>query len=157
MVGRLADRVSRLLKGSGTASTVQQNLSAAVVSFGDEVKVLTPEPVTEGAALAKAMNEVNGSSTPGKLAYKAIATAADTFAKYRGQDYEVLFVILADEAAPDEEALKTAVAKLKRDYIPVYAFGSPEPFYSKDQKIVPGKPAAQVGASNTSPSIHPRG
>ena len=141
MVGRLADRASRMLKGTGTASTVQQNLSAAVVSFGDDVKVVTPEPVSDGAALAKAMNEVKGTSTAGKLAYKAVATAADTFGKYRNQDYEVLFVMLADEAAPDEEALKTAVAKLKRDYIPVYAFGSPEAFYSKDQKISVGKPA----------------
>lgn len=141
MVNRLADRASRMLKGTGAPSTVQQNLSAAVVSFGDEVKVLTPEPVSDGAALAKAMNEVKGTSPAGKLAYKAVATAADTFGKFRGQDYEVLFVMLADEAAPDEEALKTAVAKLKRDYIPVYAFGSPEAFYAKNQTIAPGKPA----------------
>lgn len=141
MVSRLADRASRMLKGTGTPSTVQQNLAAAVVSFGDEVKVVTPEPVTDGAALAKALNEVKGNSTPGKLAYQAVATAADTFGKYRNQDYEVLFVMLADEAAPDEQALQTAVAKIKRDYIPVYAFGRPESFYSKDQKASPGKPA----------------
>jgi hypothetical protein len=141
MVGLLADRASRLLKGSGTPSAVQKNLSAAVVSFGDEVKIVTPEPVTDGAALAKAMNEVKGSSTPGKLAYKAVGTAAETFGKYRGQDYEVLFVVIADEAVSDEEALKAAVAKLKRDYIPVYAFGSPVPFYSNQQKATSGKPA----------------
>jgi hypothetical protein len=141
MVNRLADRASRLLKGSGTASTIQQNLSAAVVSFGDDVKVVTPSPVNDSASLAKALNEVKGNSPPGKLAYKAVATAADTFGKFRNQDYEVLFVMLADEAAPDEEALKTALAKLKRDNIPVYAFGTPQPFFSKDLKISAGKPA----------------
>lgn len=143
MVSRLADRAGRMLKGSGTVSTVQQNLSAAVVSFGDDVKVLTPQPISDSGELSKAFNEVKGSSTPGKLAYKAIAAAADSFGKYR-KDSEVLFVVLADEAAADEEALKTAVAKLKRDYIPVYAFGSAEPFFSKNQKAVPGKP---IGAS----------
>ncbi len=141
LISRLADRASRLLKGSGTPSTVQQNLVAAVVSFGNDVQVLTPQPVSDGAALVKVLNEVKGTSPPGKLAYKAVATAAENFAKYRNQNYEVLFVMLAEEAVADEESLKAAVANLKRSYIPVYAFGSPEPFFAKDQQQTAGKPA----------------
>lgn len=141
LVNSVADRASRLLKGTGPASKIQENLSAAVVSYGDEVKILTPEPITDGAALARILHEVRGNSTPGKLTYQAVNKAAETFGSWRGKDYEVLFVILAEEAQTDEEFLKQAVAKLRRDYIPVYAYGSPVAFYSSQQKASPGKPA----------------
>ena len=153
LVGRLADRASRMLKGAGSTSTVQQNLSAAVVSFGDEVKVLTPQPVGDAADLSKALNEVKGSSPAGKLAYKAVATAAETFGKYR-KDHEVLFVMLAEDATADEESLKSAVASLKRDAIPVYAFGNAEPFYSKNLKAEAGKPLAASWAPGAHHGLH---
>ncbi len=67
--------------------------------------------------------------------------AAQEFGKFRDQDYEVLFVLVATEAEADEEQLKQVAPLLKRNFIPVYSSGRPEPFYAKGLKPVEGKPA----------------
>ncbi len=49
----IADRAGRLFAGGGNNSATSKNLSAAVVAFGEQVSVLTPQPIKDGPQLTK--------------------------------------------------------------------------------------------------------
>jgi hypothetical protein len=102
-------------------------LLTAMVAFGSQVKVLTPEPIADGDQLpaAEAIPEESAASTQ---AYSAIHAAAERFAKYRKQGHEVIFVLVAHRAAADEEKFNSATAILRRSAIPVFGIGSAAPF-----------------------------
>jgi hypothetical protein len=130
MHARLADPApskSRGSKDAGKPNPPRHRLSTAMIAFGREVKVLTPEPVDIAGQLPteKSVGEEDGS---GKLAYTAVHTAAERFAGYRKRGHEVIFVLVAHAAGADETNFKSAVATLKSAAIPVFGIGPAAPF-----------------------------
>jgi hypothetical protein len=107
-------------------------LSTAMIAFGREVKVLTPEPVDEASRLPAAETIVETiaeeAATAGALAYRAVHIAAERFAAQRMRGQEVILVLAAHGAAADEATFKSAVAILNRAAIPVFGIGPAAPF-----------------------------
>jgi hypothetical protein len=127
---RLAGQTSSKTPASNDAPKANLKrfkLLTAMVAFGSEVKVLTPEPVDDAGPLsaAEAVAEEPAAST---LAYAAVHTAAERFAAYRKRGHEVIFVLVANGAAADEAKFKSAVEMLSRAAIPVFGIGPAAPF-----------------------------
>jgi len=141
LISQTSQRISRMLNSPGN-NAGSENLSAALVAFGKEIEILTPEPLTDGAQLIKQLAELRGGKgdADGKRAYAAVARAAETFAPYRQKGYVVVFVLLANDAVPDEDAFQAALKLLKPARIPLYSFGPPLPFYARGWKTELGKP-----------------
>jgi hypothetical protein len=137
-MGQQADKIAALHVGN--EKTKNDNLESAVVAYGDEVKVLTDEPLRDVEKLKKTIRGITKEGTAGKLAYAAVAQAAEKFGSYRQKGYEVIFVLDAADAAADEESLDKAVKILRRMAIPVYSFGVAQPLYVTNPNMQPGQP-----------------
>jgi len=129
MHARLTPQAPPQRRGSSDApkaSTKGFKLLTAMIAFGSEVKVLTPEPIDDARRLPTA--ETIADDGAGKLAYNAVRIAAVRFADYRKRGHEVIFVLVGHRAAPDEENFKSAVEILNRAAIPVFGIGPAAPF-----------------------------
>jgi hypothetical protein len=102
-------------------------LTTAIIAFGDEVKVLTPEPVDAAGGLPAA-ETIPEKAAVGTLAYTALQVAAERFAAFRMRGHEVVFVLVAHQAAADEAKFESLVAMLNRANIPVFGIGPAAPF-----------------------------
>jgi hypothetical protein len=127
---RLTEQARSQTRGSNNAPKAnpkRSELLTAMIAFGSEVKVLTPQPIDDAGRLPAAVSvaEVDG---VGKLAYAAVHTAAERFAAYRKRGHEVIFVLVAHGATADEVKFKSARDILSRAAIPVFGIGPAAPF-----------------------------
>ncbi len=105
----------------------KHKLLSAVVAYGSQVNVQTPEPTDDAGKLSAAVN-ITEDAQPSTQAYAAVAKAAELYAPFRSRGYEVIFVIVAQDAANDEPNFKKAIAALRSASVPVFGIGPTVPF-----------------------------
>lgn len=121
-VGREALNKARSRSGSTNP------LSVAIVGYGKEVTMVTPEPTDDLAQAASLASGIGEESTDSPLTFTAVSKAAEQFLPYRNKGYEVIFVIAADTNGRDWDKLDEVIPKLTRMAVPVYGIGNAVPF-----------------------------
>jgi hypothetical protein len=122
----VAERIPALLED--LHSTDGNALEMAVVTYGDQVNVLTPEPVEQASAIRKALQMGAGKRAEKIMLNTALQQAADKFLPFRKRGFEVLFVVVGVASGDDREAADQAIASLARAAVPVYAIAPAIPF-----------------------------
>jgi hypothetical protein len=125
VIAPAAAQLPARLKGGGTDAPANKLLTA-VVTFGADVNVITPEPVEDTGALS--LDRLSDEQQPTTKTYAAVKAAAERFASWRMKGHEVMFVLIAREAPSDEASAKSAVEALRKANISVYAIGPAAPF-----------------------------
>ncbi len=113
--------------GSSSPDSGPNKLSTAMIAFGSEVNVLTPEPISDSERLPRA-DAITEQVAAATQAYAAVNKAAKLFAPYRLRGQEVIFVVVAHSAVADETNFLSAIEELNTKAIPVYAIGPAAPF-----------------------------
>ncbi len=134
LAGNMTDQMVRIMQEIGPESA--GNLEMAVVSYGGDVSMLTPEPVTEADKLhsalaplkAKKGESANSSADDKVVAAVALNQAVEKFLPYRRRGYEVLLVMVGTTTDDQPSAADEAIVALKRTAVPVYGVGPAMPF-----------------------------
>jgi hypothetical protein len=126
MPARVNDSASR---DAGNAGTAKKKLLTAIVAFGNQVKLLTPEPVEEAGRLPDP-NSILEEPVANGQTYAALAKAAELYTPYRMRGHEVIFVLVAHGAVGhvDDASFHRTVSTLSRAMIPIFGIGPPAPF-----------------------------
>ena len=86
-------------------------LSLALVSYGRTVEIVTPEPQDDSRKIDAAVGRLSAALDDVPLTFTAISQAADHFLPYRKQGYELLLVVVANNAGDDWEQYDVALAR----------------------------------------------
>ena len=108
-------------------------LLSAVVAFGSEVSICTPQPTDQVSKLQKAIGAIENSGEE-EIIFQAVYEAAEEYKQYAlGPDRRnVAFVLFTDEAGDDsEQMLDRAVEICRKHLIRVFVVGVPSPFGRK--------------------------
>jgi hypothetical protein len=103
-------------------------LSIAIVGYGKEVAIVTPEPIDDLSQAGSLASGIGEEAADSPLTFTAVSQAAEQFLPYRSKGYEVIFVIAADSNGRDWDKLDEAIPKLARLAVPVYGVGNAIPF-----------------------------
>ncbi|MDA8743792.1 VWA domain-containing protein [Rubripirellula amarantea] len=110
-------------------------LLTSIMGFGQEVKLFTPEPISDLDEIKSIIDEEFTVDTSGEeKVFTAIASAANQYkslAKPRGNRgplRKVMFIVVTDEKGDDEYLLETSIKSCRNLGIPVYVIGVPAPF-----------------------------
>ncbi len=99
-------------------------LSVAIVSFGKEVNVVTPEPVDDLAQAASLASGIGEAETDNPLTFTAVSKAAEEFLPYRAKGYQLIFVIAANRNGRDYDKLDEVLPKFHKAVVSVFGIGS---------------------------------
>ena len=103
-------------------------LEAAIVGFGNEVRIATPEPVHEAGPLDRAPGEIKRSGGEQADIFAAAQQAIEKFLAYRDRDYEVIFVVVGVSSNENQSLADKAIAALRRKAVSVFGIGPAVPF-----------------------------
>lgn len=105
-------------------------LLTSVVSFGDKVHFVTPDPTDDVAELRDAIGNVALDETGVERVFSAVYLTAEKYKKYRleAPRRNVMLIVVSDEVGDDQEGLDKTVNLCRRYEIPVYVIGVPAPF-----------------------------
>src|SRR5439155_3734891 len=103
-------------------------LSVAIVAFGKEVTIVTPEPIDDLSQASSLASGIGEEAADSPLTFTAVSKAAEQFLPYRNKGYAVIFVIAADSNGRDWSKLDEVIPKLSRMAVSVYGIGSAVPF-----------------------------
>ena len=103
-------------------------LSVAIVGYGKEVTIVTPEPIDDLSQAGSLASGIGEEASDSPLTFTAVSQAAEQFLPYRNKGYEVIFVIAADSNGRDWGKLDDVIPKLARLAVPVYGVGNAVPF-----------------------------
>jgi hypothetical protein len=162
LASNMADQIGRIMQEIAPASA--GNLEMAVVSYGSDVNVLTPEPVADAQKLRSALTaikdrkgEAGNSSLDDKVVTStALIQAVEKFLPFRMQGSEVLFVIIGS-SADDARSADEAIVAFKRAAVPVYGVGPAMPFgtFTPGDRNRRPQPAASGGEKRKFESLAP--
>lgn len=143
----IRDRFERIYKELGIVREMREKkkqtkqereaepLLTSIVSFGQDVKLLTKTPTAELEEITAAIDHIDNDLSGFEYAFSALYTAADKYKHYRlaKGDKEparnVIFVIVTDERGNDaSEGLEKTLSLCKKYAMPVYVMGVPSPF-----------------------------
>jgi Mg-chelatase subunit ChlD len=105
-------------------------LLSAVVAFGQDRKVLTPEPTADLSAIANAIGEVPLDASGDENTFQTVAEIVRRYGHFKrgGDFYHTMVVVVTDEAGDDENYLEEAISQATSAKVPVYVLGSPALF-----------------------------
>jgi len=105
-------------------------LLTAVVAFGKDRKILTPEPTSDRQAIASAIAAVPLDTTGFESTFQTVAEIAKKYGRFTKDKlpYRTMIIVVTDEVGDDEENLETAIATANGVKVPVYILGSPALF-----------------------------
>jgi len=109
-------------------------LLTAVVSFGNDRKILTAEPTAERAKILEAIGEVGLDTTGVESTFQTVVDIVRKWGNYKrkADAYHLMVVVVTDEVGDDEEKLEDAIAVAVKAQVPVYVLGSPALFGRAD-------------------------
>ncbi len=113
-------------------------LSSAVVTYGQDVNILTSEPATDMSQLSTALAGLQEKKDEHPATFAAVNQAADKFLSYRAKGMAVIFVIAADTSGDDWAELDQAIPKLRSKAVPVFGMGAAVPF-GRPSNLAPDK------------------
>ncbi len=135
------DRIYRelgVIEAAGDESFTKHDdkpLLTSVISFGDNVSLITKKPTDNLTELKEAVLNLPNDNSGNEKVFSAVQLAAKEFASYRyvkettGQpDRNVLLIAITDEVGSDQDQLEATVKICRRFAMPVYVIGVPAPF-----------------------------
>ena len=100
-------------------------LISGVVSYGNETKFLTPEPIADLKTISKAIRAVKNDTSGKEFVFNAINLITKNETKYRTKEKRnVMLIIVTDERGDDYLYLEPTIAKLKRMGMKCYCVGN---------------------------------
>lgn len=101
-------------------------LLTLVVAFGEDRRLMTPEPTADAAAIARAIAAVPDDESGVESTFRTVAEVARTWGRYRRDDqkYRAMIIVVTDEVGDDEDQLEPAIAAAGAAHAPVYVLGS---------------------------------
>jgi hypothetical protein len=127
-----------LIEASGNpafAKYEDKPLVSSVVSFGNNVNLVTKKPTDNLAEIKEAIASIKQDDTGTERVFSATYLAAQEYASYRQVDAEtgepirnVMIIIFTDEKGDDQEGLEKTIDITTRNEMPVYVVGVPAPF-----------------------------
>jgi hypothetical protein len=115
-------------------------LLTSVISFGNEVKLMTEKPTDDLAEIQKAVAAIPYDTSGEEMTFTAIQRAVSEYKHYRipagvtrGEpDRNVMIVTFTDEVGTDQydprSGIDATLKLCKRYAVPIYVVGSPAPF-----------------------------
>jgi hypothetical protein len=103
-------------------------LQMALLSFDDEVRVLTDQPIADEAKLREAIGKITDGQGGHERPFAAMQKALEKFGDFAKQGGRLQFVVVTDEAGDDEEkVIETTIPALKKASVQVYVIGREAP------------------------------
>ncbi len=128
----LADRIDGLhARANKRAYTGKSHaVQSAVVAFGQQTHVVTPVPPSRQSKVKTLIREIESDESGTENVFKAVATAAATFKRFRfeKEKHNLVMVIVTDERGDDDEHLDSAVKLCSDAGIRVFCLGHATPF-----------------------------
>ena len=123
-----------VLRSDAEGRAGDEGLLTTVVAFGQERKVLMPEPTADRKAIAAAIAAVPLDRSGVETTFHAVGEAAKKFGRFsKGKlAYRAMIVVVTDEVGDDDESLEAAIAAARAVKAPVYVLGSPALFGRED-------------------------
>ena len=101
-------------------------LYTAVLSYGEKVNVLTPEPLKEVGSLIELVEKIPDDSSGKEVVFEAVGTAVEkwrTFKKNEGAWNKLVFVVTDERGDDAEKHLEEVIASCKRAKTRVFTVG----------------------------------
>lgn len=104
-------------------------LECAMLAFGDQVTLALDPPSDDWQDLAAAWNTLPVDESGREMTFAAARQALERYSSYRiERQYEVIVVIVTDEAGDDDSSVDDVIPLARRSGITVYVVGVPAPF-----------------------------
>ncbi|MBX6313317.1 MAG: VWA domain-containing protein [Isosphaeraceae bacterium] len=105
-------------------------LLTAVVAFGSDRKLMTPEPTGDRQVILSAIESVPLDTTGVETTFQTVIDIARKWGKFRkdGEPYRTMCIVVTDEVGDDEDKLEEAIAAASSAHMPIYVLGSPALF-----------------------------
>jgi hypothetical protein len=139
---RLAEHIGRVYenitgRSEGERALADRSLITTVVGFGQDRKILTPEPTADATAIAEAIRGVYLDETGVENTFQMVGDAARRWGKTEidGQRYRSMLIVVTDEVGEDEAKLEPAIAAASGASMPVYILGSPALFGQSEGRM----------------------
>ncbi|MCA8986163.1 MAG: VWA domain-containing protein [Planctomycetaceae bacterium] len=111
-------------------------LETAVLSYGEETKFITDQPVRDVKDLVKAIREIKPDTSGKEFVFDAVNKATNRWSSYKTKlRRNVMMIIVTDERGDDLQNLEVVINTNKRLGIPVYCVGNAAVF-GRDQEFV---------------------
>ena len=122
----MADEIPPVLRD--LRSSDPEQLQMAVVGYGNEVNLATPEPVHDAAQLQAACSRLKAHQGDEAHVFAAFQKAIEKFLLYRDRGYEVIFVVAGSSSGDDADQADAVISSLKPKAVAVFGIGPTIPF-----------------------------
>ena len=109
-------------------------LYTAVLSYGEKVNILTPEPVRDVKPLVDLVQKIPNDTSGKEVVFEAVGTAVEKWRTFRKNDgaWNKLVFVITDERGDDaEQHLESVIASCKRAKTRVFTVGNSAVFGQK--------------------------
>lgn len=117
------------------AEDKSEPLLTGVVAFGEQSKLMTPEPTADRETIMKAVRDIPVDETGIENVFAAIHTTAREYRRFQRKGYQVMLVVLTDESGNDAAVLEQAIQEVKRNEMAVYVMGPVSPFGRNEMRV----------------------
>jgi hypothetical protein len=122
---RLAESVAKLRANSEKGTTVSWTVSG----FSEQLHVLAPRPLTDMAAVSRAVRKVANDPSGKENVFTAVHQTTQQLKKLTANgDKKGIIVVVTNEQGDDRQGLENAIAVCKRSGIRVFCLGHAAPF-----------------------------
>lgn len=136
----LYDKIGAKTSAAEGEAKGKSELLTALVTFSHEVAFPIEEPTSSKSDITTAFEKLKSDKTDKEVTFAAVKAAVEKYLPYRTQkQYQMVVVIVTDEAGDDGELADALIPTLDKYAIPVYAIG----------------PSAPFGKAATMPSVSP--
>lgn len=138
--GRVIERFRRIYEELGVIDAADnpafrrhkdKPLLTAVVGFGAEPVMLTPQPTDRYSEIEQAIEGIEDDKSGQENVFRAVGMVAEKFRIYRSAKNgkrHVMIVVFTDEAGDDIPLVDDTVSVCRKFAMPVYVVGRPAPF-----------------------------
>lgn len=117
-----------------TQEKATDGLYSAVMTFGEKVNILTPEPVKDTKPLVELVEKIPDDMSGKELVFSAVGTAVEKWRTFRKNDgaWNKLIFVITDERGDDfDQHMETVIANCKRAKTRVFTIGNAAIFGSQ--------------------------
>lgn len=131
-----------------------EKLLSAVVAFDADASFVLDPPSADSVKIEGAIAGIQASTGGREMTCTAIKKALEKYHTFRGQDREVLLVVITDEAGDDRPVADEVLALARRSAIPIYVIGLPAPWGQANPQAANPK-ADPASADDSQPTYGP--
>lgn len=104
-------------------------LLTTIISFGEDVTLVTPKPTADKEAIAAAIRAIEPDDSGRENVFRAVKEACLKLRRYQTQSgRKLMIIVLTDEKGDDPSLADDTIKLVKRNKTPVYVLGPMAPF-----------------------------